>query len=628
MPDVAAGPPTPSRAARTKGLVVLWFAVWIVIFTWPAVPEIGHRIIGGELVGAWRTLWAHDWTLNRLLRDGRWPLDAPEIGYPRGGPFSSIAPVNDLLSLPLQLIFGLVPAYNLVVLFHMLLACTGGYALARAAGVRQAGSVTAGTIFGFNSFFLTYGVASAVVETSTVGWVAWFLAAMVRLVERPTARMALLTGLLFAMAGIASFYWALIVGVLSPVVALPALISRLGALDGRGRLRLLGLVGLSVVVATAVWAPVAMALLGTYEAQGALLQDYAERKQELLDPGIMANLAHDYATLAGFLLPGKERLVFHEDMDLLCQSTYAGWVAIALASFGLGRGRLRWLVVGLLGAILSLGPFVFVTFTSWREEPVWWWLALREAFPPIRMVTSYVRFSAFGFLGLAVLAGFGVDRLHNAIADRFARPLRLAVGVGLVASALVLVEVMFVSPVPFPIYSADAHIPESSRALAELSGQGAVLDWPQRYPERRVEVSRYFFYQSVHQRPIPYDFAPTSYMPGLIESNPFFARLERITYGEAYDSGAWNASTLNPIRRGVLEMQRMGFDWLVVHPEQVDPARQELLLGYLDSLLERERTFEDGSAIFRVALPDVARDAEEVVPLEGPTFDEPPAEAP
>ena len=137
-------------------------------------------------------------------------------------------------------------------------------------------------------------------------------------------------------------------------------------------------------------------------------------------------------------------------------------------------------------------------------------------------------------------------------------------------------------------------------ALAKLPGTAAVIDWPQRYPERKVEVSRYFTYQSAHHRPIPYDFAPTSYRPGPIEANPFFGALERVTYEPTYHSGAWTALTGLSTERGLKDLVAMGFGWLVLHPEHVAPARLDEVKRWLDQHLELEQEFADGSVIYRL----------------------------
>jgi hypothetical protein len=72
---------------------------------------------------------------------------------------------------------------------------------------------------------------------------------------------------------------------------------------------------------------------------------------------------------------------------------------------------LRWLALALAGALLALGPFVFLNPGAWRSAPVFYWVWLRDLIPPVRMITSYVRFDVFASLGLAVLAALGADRL-------------------------------------------------------------------------------------------------------------------------------------------------------------------------------------------------------------------------
>lgn len=549
----------------------VFYLTAIVALTWPVLREPTARIIGHDQSGAWRTLWAHWWTFDRLRRDGAWPLDAPEIGFPRGGAFSSIAPVNDALSLPLQPLVGLVGAYNGVVIFHWLLACMGAFLLGRAAGLSRSGATVTGVVFGFNSFLLTYGIGSAVVETSTQGWLVCFLASMVWLVRKPGVIPAVVTGLLFAVTALASFYWALIAGLLSPLLAFVYLWEHRSDL----RPRLIWSAA-SLGIAVLAFTPPVLALLGTYEGGGALLQDYALRKQALTRPEVMTDLTHDFATLQGSLLPGAEQLAVTKDMDRLFQSTYLGWVALGLGWFGMRWGRLRWAAIGGIALVLSFGPFVFIAADSWAEDPIWWWQLLRDLVPPSRMITSYVRFAVVAFVGLAVLAGAGVDRLGRFL------PAPL---VAAVAALAVLAELHFVSPVPTPIPSAAARVPEVSKRLAELPLEGAVLDWPQRFEGEMVELARYFYYQSAHGRPIPYDFAPTSYMSAPIETNPFFLELERRTYGADYKSTARLELDTVPLERGVQDLEAMGFAYLVVHIPEVAQSHRAALIAWLDSSL-------------------------------------------
>jgi hypothetical protein len=175
---------------------------------------------------------------------------------------------------------------------------------------------------------------------------------------------------------------------------------------------------------------------------------------------------------------------------------------------------------------------------------------------------------------------------------------------GVVCAACVFADLFWFSPVPMPIPSASAAIPRASRALADLPRPGAVLDWPQRYEGRSVEYSRYFYYQTAHGRPIPYDFAPTSYMPGPIEGNAFFAELERLTYGDAYSSQAWGEAADYPVRRGLTELEQMGFAYLAVHLRAVPEDRVRTLAGWLDSrLYPVVGVWSEGTVVFEILAP-------------------------
>lgn len=590
--------------SRWAGLgAFAWFTGVAAAICWPGVRDLDGVVIGDDRAGVWRTVWAHAWTRERLLRDGAWPLDAPEIAFPRGGAFSSIAPVTDALSLPLQYVFGLVPAFNLLVLGHLVLAGMGARALARAVGVSEAGALLAGTVFAFNSFVLSYGVSSAVVETTTAGWCVVFLVAAIRLVRHPGARSAVWAGLAWAVMGLACLYWSAMMALLAPLFVLAAVLPSGPGLappppDSSSLLRRLVWIVVGAGFAAAFFLPPAFALLGTYDAGTGLLSGYADRKQDLLDASVMASLPHDFATLVGYLLPGESAMVRHEDLDILRQSVYAGWVALLLAWIGWGTGARRWGVLAAGCALLSLGPFMFLSGTSASAEALPWWNVLRELVPPIKMVTSYVRFSLFAYLALGVLAGIGADRIGRWAAERYG----VRAPVGALAAALVLFELATIGPVPLPVPFADATIPEASQALATLPRRGAVLDWPQRYAEGRSEVSRYFYWQWVHHRPIPYDFAPSGYLPTAIEANPFYAELERRTYGDGYDSGAWTADSNDAAFFGAAAVATEGFAYIAVHAPLIAPERLDGVLAWLDARLPVVARFPDGSAIYDIGV--------------------------
>lgn len=576
-----------------------WFVALAVGVTWPVAANLGTMIVGNDRSGPWRTVWAHEWTVRRLTETGTWPLDAPEISYPGGGSFSSIAPVHDAIGVPLQLMFGLVPTFNLLVLGHLVFAAMAAWAFARTVGLGYGGALVTGTIFGFNTFVLSYGVSSAVVETTTGGWCALFLVAAVRLVRAPRFSTALTAGILWALMALACLYWSVMMALLAPLFVVAAVLAGGPFLTPPPIVvtplwKRAAYVTLGGVFAAALFLPPAMALLGTYDAGTGLLAGYAERKQEMLDATVMAGLAHDFATLVGYLVPGRDALVEHIDLDVLRQTVYAGWTALLLAWVGWGTGTRRWGVLAVGCAVLSLGPFVFLSATSYRETVAPWWELLREVLPPIRMITSYVRFALFAFLALGVLAGAGVERIVAWGRARWG----VTLPIGVLAALLVSAELWTVSPVSLPVPTADATIPEASRRLATLPRPGAVIDWPQRYAGTRSEVSRYFYWQSVHHRPIPYDFAPSGYLPTWLEANAFYAALEKRTYGQDYDSGAWTEDSDDAVYVGLARVAAQGFAYLVVHASLIADERKESLFTFLDARVPLVERFPDGTAIY------------------------------
>ncbi|MDP6935703.1 MAG: hypothetical protein QGG40_22475, partial [Myxococcota bacterium] len=120
------------RDSVVRSLGVLgWFTLLFALITWPLASNVQSRVVGDPFSGVWRNLWGFWWTSMRLLRDGSWPLEAPEIAFPDGGPFSTIAPVHDFLAFPLVWMLELPLVYNLQILVHVVAAAAGTAWLAR-----------------------------------------------------------------------------------------------------------------------------------------------------------------------------------------------------------------------------------------------------------------------------------------------------------------------------------------------------------------------------------------------------------------------------------------------------------------------------------------------------------------
>ena len=578
----------------------MWFSVIVAALCWPVIEGRGARLLGDELGSSWRALWTGQRTLVSLEAGLGWPTEARDLAAPVGGHFVSPSPLFDALTLPLRQVLGPVSAFDVLAMAHLLLAAVGGFWLGRMAGLREQGALVSGTVFGFNALLLSAGAASGAPEVLGMAWVPFALGSLVWLLRAPGPLPALAVTASVALMGLADLHLALFAPLVAPVLVAPWLLGQgLIARDAPGRAgRSVLWVALGIGAAALLTGQLLGPLVTTLIDPDALLPPGGLSPEHLPSPEDLGQSLSGFATLAGALLPGSS-YVSHRGGAAVCTvAIYAGWLSLGLAAAGARVGRLRWLALALLGLILAMGPYLLVTPDGWRPVPVAWWTWLAQTFPPYALTQSYVRAMAFAYAGLAVLAGAGAELLFEQSGRR--------VWVPWLASAAIMAETLAFSAVPTPLPSASVWIPGAVTRLRSLPREGAVLDWPQREGSATDEIPRYLYYQLWHGRPIFTDLASGEGPTGL-ESNPFFAELERLTYGETYRSPAWSAATSMPIYEGVSAMQGMGYVYVVLHPWHLAPDRRERVAQWLAATLTVASQEDDGSAVYALR----ARSAED-----------------
>jgi hypothetical protein len=275
-------------------------------------------------------------------------------------------------------------------------------------------------------------------------------------------------------------------------------------------------------------------------------------------------------------------------------TTYLGLVACGLALFGAGKGTLRWAVMSGAMAMLATGPWMLLSFDSWRPLHLPWWSELRELLPPARMVSGWNRLAGWTALGVAVLAALGLRRLE--------RHLRLSeLGLGLAFSLMLALELVHGSPVPLPLPATEVSPPRDLQQLREL--EGGLINWPRLDPDGRWAITRHLADQRQHHLPLPDDLdGGTGRMK--LETNPLLVALERVTLlngGTPLGEAPFDGLSADEGRE---QLVGMGFRWVLLHPEQVHPERMSELRGWMDDNLTFVRHLDGGQLLYSLDTAD------------------------
>lgn len=603
-------PPDGDWKARLRGLpwgpaAVFLIACWFV--TWPVLLDPSGTVVGHPCSDVWKHMWGHWFIHKGITEQFTFALTSDLIRYPTGIEFMVIDPVNAVLSSLIRILTGVsVPtAYNLVIWFDLLFGALAAYALAREEGCSKGGATVAGTIYAFNPYILSFGLASGVSENLSIPWIPLCLLFLLRTIRRPSVANALLTGVFYFLTALGTWYYGFILSSFILVVVAREGLRRGGPLVQTYR----------PLKVRPAWKPIAMVALGMTVA-GILTVGPAKIFSSTLSSDQAMEIIHAHGgdersmpraanvpALFDFFDPRV--LKVEAVADHLYYSHYLGIPVILLALWGAIRDRKRgllWLLAFLFFTAAAVGPNVFFTNTGrlYMHSPLF--PVFQAVIPFFDRLHNFVRFSVAANLAIALLAGLALGRLASWLGGRFRRLRGGDWTAGILLSGLILLDFVFVSAVPFPLPHSDTELPEPYTELGE-NEDGGMLLLP--YRKHRYGMAHHFYYCVHHGLGITLEIAPEA-DPPLID-NEFIAYLARYPA----DSENWikpppghsdPGADLDP-DTGLQELLDVGFRYAVL---DLTVAREQEAIGIASELDGRFElvSAEDGVArIYRLSPP-------------------------
>jgi hypothetical protein len=316
------------------------------------------------------------------LRHGEWPLWNPAILA--GTPWLLAYP-PDLL---LLLLSGAAGALRFGPPLHVLLAMRGTDALARRLGASAAGAFTAGAIFGLSGALLSLVNLLPLLEGAA--WLPWLLVGLLALSEGATPRRI----------GLLALCAAFLASTLAVELLIHASILAVAVVPLRPLLRQARALLAAALVAVLLAAPAlfgaASLLSGSARAAGF---DATEAFGWSASPAVLleAVAPRFFGDLHALRQPSFWGASYFPDGYPYLLSLYLGPCVLALAALGRRRGLALAALVCVLLAMGDRGPF----------GPL---LA-----PLLHSLRTPVKFALPATLALALLAGFGLDRVTAAL---------------------------------------------------------------------------------------------------------------------------------------------------------------------------------------------------------------------
>lgn len=548
----------------------------------PVLPSPTTLAIGHTGNDVWNHVWGYWWVVEELS-NLRLPVRTEQLAWPYGGSLWFIDSLNAVLTLPVQLLAGPVAAYNASYLFNFALCGVGAYTLALHVTGSRVGATVAGVAYMTTPHLLGQAY-NGISETCAAGWLPLAILAMRSTFSVPTAKRAVLAGVLTGINALASWYYGLFAGFYLMAMLAGGLVSSLrnpGRTSRRRRERRQpapsthiqwGRVARLLAIGVAA---TALVVVGPFSAFVATMG--ADDAMVTRDPAFVWStlIMHNMTDALALVVPGKFyspdlKAVFGEDLIVVVALGHMLlWPAVVGAVVARDRLGWRWLWLALGFVALALGPFLYIggdyliVAGGWVPLP---FLAFFKAFPMFSRISHAYRFVQGATVALCVLVAWVVAEVER----RRGWTIALAVGVVLGGGRAVESFTATAAVFPLPVSDVSPH-----PVFAALDG-GAVLDLPVGVPV--LARSHYLSGQLVHGQPVPYGLNDPT--PPLLYHNRYAAyilEIERTTVSLLPRRLPWL-----DIELGRHQLVADGLRWVVVHKDWYPEARLRMTLDFLD----------------------------------------------
>jgi hypothetical protein len=375
---------------------------WVALVFLVVALGLGHETVFGGRQYFYRDL-AMQWhpqveAFVHAVASGSWPLWNPYISF--GQPL--LANPNAQLLYPITWLHLLMPAwtfYTWYVVFHLVLAGCGLYALGRHFGLSRQGALTAGLLWVLSGPFLS--LVNLWHHLAGAAWLPWAVLATDRALGRFSRRGILAWGASMAMLVVTgspeAVLMALVVGIVLCGLRAPTWWREPARL-----LPALGAATLATLLAGALAAGQWLPTLDIARESNRADLPAAAREFWSVHPLGLAQMAFPVFADRLPLQPAwRERL--YDSREPFLGSLYVGLPSLALAVAGLAAGTTRrqvwWALLGLAG--------LAVLFALGRHAPVYQLLV--AAVPPLRTLRYPSKAIVLASFCIALLGGRGFD---------------------------------------------------------------------------------------------------------------------------------------------------------------------------------------------------------------------------
>jgi len=505
-----------SKNSYANLLVICLYIILTLIMTYPAIFRMSDYVIGngGDTYQVINFMW---WSKKSLLNPNLSFYNDTYLYYPTGASlaFSDVVPFYLIVSAPLEIVFGRIITYNILILSSLILSAFGAYLLVEYLTKDKRASFVAGIIFSFCPAHLMHALGH--LSISSIQWLPFFVLYFLKTMKDGNKKDAVLASVFLSIASLCTWYNALYLLLFVGFYIVFNLFDDKEKILDRKVIKNLTLIGVLSFLLVLPFAYPMLIEMG---------------KSTYMVPSPNESVFYS-ADLMGFFIPsalhplfGKYVSQFYQNFtgNIVENTTYVGYTVMFLVAYyilkcrkKLGEARF-WILSSAFFFILSLGPILHIngrTHFTVFDVTVPLPYSILYYLPVIQIMRVPSRLVFMLMLSLAVLIGYGIKELFKYSNEKTLGKISKKDITVVVISCLVIFEFIMV---PYPVHR--AYVPEFYRQIAAEKEDYAIIEVP--FNKDVFLLSDYMYYQTIHDKRLVggYLSRTPAYTTAFIENTP------------------------------------------------------------------------------------------------------------
>lgn len=437
------------------------------------------------------------WWFKKALLSASSPYFTQYIFYPAGInlAFSAITPFNGILSIPLQSVFGLTKAYNILFLTSFIISGYGTYLLVKYLTGNSKAAFISGLIFMFSPYHFAHSLSH--LNLMSIEWIPFYVLFLLKTINEKSSKNAIYAAFFLLLVFLSEYTYAVYLSFFTVFFLLYYAYEDKNYIVNKFVIKKLSLMGICFIFLSFPFAyPLFKELL-------------VSKSSYMYNGGFVAFSAD----LLGFFIPSTMHPVFNQFVDPIYQNftgnfseftVFAGYTVLILSTIASLKIKTKeikfWVLCTVVTFIFCLGPVLHINgiFTSTIENvsfaiPLPYAIVMK--IPIISIARAPSRWDSIVMLNLSVLSGYGLSYIYTKFENHPFRSRFTGACITILFASLILFEFL---AIPYPMATAD--IPEFYWSLSKNPEDFAIYEIPDLFDH--LGFTEFMYYQTTHEKKI------------------------------------------------------------------------------------------------------------------------------